>query len=420
MSRPHIRKLVRYYCLLDAELNRKGRPFTEEEERYIKRIIAYNLCRRLRSHARQHARLASRRQPRRWHVRPIFQDREIYGAWFSLVPVMRESDPDEFFRFFRMTPDCFDWLLQQVEPFITKKSNRKSISAGERLAITLRYLASGDSQSSLSYLLRLSNQTISKIVTETTAKFPIRGSEFYNYKGTHSIILFAVADAKYRFIVADAGAKGREADSGVFDRSTFGNLFFSHSLRLPPLVYHETIDSLLPFVFVGDDAFPLNEHLMKPYDPDERDELPVERAVFNYRLSRARRVVENTFGILSARFRILRRSAIVSKTLGQNIILSTCALHNLHLMREDSIPPKQRVYLPPGFADTFRANGKLKAGRWRNKVPSLERTIFRRLVRQEIPTAAWGVNLLYPKLVREDFAELFIAHPVPWQWDEPM
>jgi len=32
MSRPHIRKLVRYYCLLDAELNRKGRPFTEEEE----------------------------------------------------------------------------------------------------------------------------------------------------------------------------------------------------------------------------------------------------------------------------------------------------------------------------------------------------------------------------------------------------
>ncbi|KAK3929758.1 Autoinducer-2 kinase [Frankliniella fusca] len=138
MSRPHIRKLVRYYCLLDAELNRKGRPFTEEEERYIKRIIAYNLCRRLRSHARQHARLASRRQPRRWHVRPIFQDREIYGAWFSLVPVMRESDPDEFFRFFRMTPDCFDWLLQQVEPFITKKSNRKSISAGKRLAITLR------------------------------------------------------------------------------------------------------------------------------------------------------------------------------------------------------------------------------------------------------------------------------------------
>ncbi|XP_052125867.1 uncharacterized protein LOC127749901 [Frankliniella occidentalis] len=82
---------------------------------------------------------------------------------------MREYDQDEFYRFFRMTPDCFDWLLEKVGPFIRKRSNRKSVSAGERLAITLRYLASGDSQSSLSYLFRVFNEAISKIVTETTA-----------------------------------------------------------------------------------------------------------------------------------------------------------------------------------------------------------------------------------------------------------
>ncbi|XP_026291311.1 uncharacterized protein LOC113215862 [Frankliniella occidentalis] len=323
---------------------------------------------------------------------------------------MREYDQDEFYKFFRMTTDCFDWLLEKVGPFMRKRSNRKSVSAGERLAITLRYLASGDSVSSLSYLFRLSSEAISKIVTETRAviwytlkalvfeeisehfwrqkavefeamwqflmcvgaidgkncsfqKFPMLGSEYYNYKGTNSIVLFAIADAKYKFIVADAGAKGREGDSGVFDRSTFGEMFYNHRLRLPPLVYNKKMDCLLPYVFLGDGAFPLDEHLMKPFEPDARDELPGNHALFNYRLSRARRVVENAFGILSARFRILRRTAIVSETLACNIILSTCALHNLHLMREDSIPPKQRVYLTPGFSDTYKSNGRMKQGR---------------------------------------------------------
>jgi hypothetical protein len=109
---------------------------------------------------------------------------------------MRELDPEEFFTFFRMTPECFDELLLKVAPIIQKSSNRESISPGERLAVTLRYdicdcllvlnvdllfkncnccimccryLASGDSQQSLSYLFRISHQTISKIVTETTA-----------------------------------------------------------------------------------------------------------------------------------------------------------------------------------------------------------------------------------------------------------
>ncbi|KAK3920137.1 Protein ALP1-like [Frankliniella fusca] len=467
MARPSITKVIKYYCLLEAELERQGYPFTEPERGSIKRIIAYNLLKRFRAHAREHARLARRRKPRRWHVRPIFQSRETFGAWFSLVPVMRELDPDEFYRFFRMTVNCFDCLLEKVEPFITKRSNRKSVSAGERLAITLRYLASGDSQSSLSYLFRLSNQAISKIVTETTSviwyalkpivfeeinedfwrrkaaefeamwqfpmcvgaidgkhcsfqKFPMRGSEFYNYKGTNSIILFAVADAQYKFIVADAGAKGREGDSGVFDRSTFGELFYNHRLHLPSLVHNEKLDCLLPYVFLGDGAFPLDEHLMTPFEPNERDELTGNQALFNYRLSRARRVVENAFGILSARVRILRRTAIVSETLACNIILSTCALHNLHLMREESIPPKQRLYLPPGFSDTYKSNGHMKPGRWRNKVPHLEKTIFMKLVRQEIPGAARNKNPHYPSLVREDFVELFLAQPVPWQWGEPM
>ncbi|KAK3910077.1 Protein ALP1-like [Frankliniella fusca] len=419
-SRPNILKIVKYYCLLNAELDRQGRPLSEWKRSSLKRIIAYNLYKRLVSHAKLRAALLSRRRIRRWHVRPIFRDRKLYGAWFTLIPIMRQSDPEEFYRFLRMTPACFDWLLNKVQPYIQKKSNRVSVSAGERLAVTLRYLASGDSQTSLSYLFRLSNQAISKIVTETTAaiwyKFPMRGSEFYNYKGTHSIILFAVADAKYKFIVADAGARGREGDSGVFSRSDFGKLFLDQKLALPPSVYNHTLKCYLPYVFVGDGAFPLNEHLLKPYEPGKKKDLKDEEVIFNYRLSRARRVVENSFGILSARFRILRHNSIASETLAQNIILSTCALHNLHLIREDSLPPQKKVYLPPGFTDSYRSNGVFKAGRWRKKVPTLENTIFRNLMNAEESCPSADSDPHHPALVRDNFMDLFLVKSLPWQW----
>jgi len=44
-----------------------------------------------------------------------------------------------------MTPEMFDWLLEKVRPYISKQDThlRKSISASERLSITLRHLATG-------------------------------------------------------------------------------------------------------------------------------------------------------------------------------------------------------------------------------------------------------------------------------------
>lgn len=168
----------------------------------------------------------------------------------------------------------------------------------------------------------------------------MRGSELHNYKHGDSLILFAVCDAKYRFITVDVGARGRESDGGVFDRSDFGKLFNTNQLRLPPDVYNEKVGSHLPYVFLGDAAFPFSPHLLKPFEHDIKGK--PEEVVYNYRLSRARRVIENAFGILSARYRILRRNIIGSETLTQSILLATTALHNLHLMREDSVPPWQK------------------------------------------------------------------------------
>ena len=64
-----------------------------------------------------------------------------------------------------MSPDRFDHLLSLVKPLIEKKDTnfRKAISAQERLAITLRFLATGDSQQSLSFSFRVGKATVSKI-----------------------------------------------------------------------------------------------------------------------------------------------------------------------------------------------------------------------------------------------------------------
>ncbi|KAK3916693.1 Protein ALP1-like [Frankliniella fusca] len=458
-------KLVKYYVLLQKLSHRTGRYLMPSEWDKLKTVLLFCLHKEKNQRLRQIL-LNNALKSRRWHVRPMLQDRELFGAWFSLIPTLREYDQDEYFNFLRMTPESFDWLLERVSGVLAKKSNRKSISPGERLAVTLRYLASGDSHVSLSYLFRIGKQTISKIVTETTAviwyalkpvvfepitrdfwrqkaaefecmwqfpncvgaldgkhcvfqKFPTRGSEFYNYKGSHSVVLLALCDAKYKFIIVDIGARGREHDGGVFSSSDFGKLFISHRLQFPHFTYRESIDDTLPYVIVGDGAFPLHQHLMKPFDKpiDAMGNFKSEEILFNYRLSRARRVVENAFGILAARFRILRHTTIASETLAQNIILSTVALHNLHLQREDSIPPKQRVYSPPGFADTFKGNGFFKKGRWRYENKKAEEDFYAQLADQEInrPNPTEDDDIA-PILIREKFLKLFIHEPVPWQW----
>jgi hypothetical protein len=62
-----------------------------------------------------------------------------------------------------------------------------------------------------------------------------------------------------------------------------------------------------PHVIVGDEAFPLKPYLMRPYTGSQ-SKGDNEKSIFNYRLSQARRVVENAFGILSQKFQIYQRT----------------------------------------------------------------------------------------------------------------
>lgn len=67
-----------------------------------------------------------------------------------------------------MSFEDFEYLLSKTGPLISKKDTkwRSAVPAKERLALTLRFLATGDSYQSLQYLFKISHQLISKIVPE--------------------------------------------------------------------------------------------------------------------------------------------------------------------------------------------------------------------------------------------------------------
>ena len=100
--------------------------------------------------------------------------------------------------------------------------------------------------------------------------------------------------ADYKFLYVDVGCNGRISDGGVFRHSS--SALENNDLNVPK----ESMGSL-PYVVVADDAFPLKTYLMKPYTLRN---LSKEKIIFNYRLSRARRIVEIAFGILANRFTV--------------------------------------------------------------------------------------------------------------------
>lgn len=274
-----------------------------------------------------------------------------------------------------MSEPALNELLELIRPHIEKKDTvmRQAIPPQQRLAVTLRFIATGVTYQELSYSTRIAANTLSKIIMETlkaivtalegvAIKCPVtplewkavagqfcaqwqypncigaldgkhitfrppraEGSAFRNYKGSDSIVLLAIVNANYQFLYVDIGRNGRMHDSSVFRDSTFSHSLSSGTLGLPDMCPLPGRNTPVPYVITADDAFPLKENIMKPYPG--RDQTHDQR-IFNYRLSRARRIVENAFGILSNRFRILLGTISLSVEKVELITYACCLLHN--------------------------------------------------------------------------------------------
>lgn len=228
------------------------------------------------------------------------------------------------------------------------------------------------------------------------------GSEYINYKSHFSIVLMATADADYNFTFVDIGCQGRISDGGVFGNTILSKKLDKQELKLPPCSPLNGREKLVPYVFVADAAFPLKDNIMKPY-AGYHPKGSTQR-IFNYRLSRARRIIENTFGIASSIFRVLRKPMLLEPEKAKIVVMSIVSLHNFLRRSKTS----RNIYTPRGSFDTELLDGAIIPGVWRNE----EQSTSSFLPLRNIPRR----TKLSCQEARDEFAQYFMTNgAVSWQ-----
>ena len=109
--------------------------------------------------------IPSRRNRVNW-VRPWMARREERGVFHQLARELAVEDAGGYRDFFRVSSQQFEFLFNAVSHTISRQDTklRSSIKPAERLAVMLRYLATGETFKSLEYSFRISRTMISSIV----------------------------------------------------------------------------------------------------------------------------------------------------------------------------------------------------------------------------------------------------------------
>lgn len=145
------------------------------------------------------------------------------------------------------------------------------------------------------------------------------------------MILLAVVDYRYRFMYTNIGAPGRCNDSQLYEDSSLKKFVLENFDKKIQCI--SGVD--VPVYLIGDSAFRLSKNMMKPY-PYGLERNDAERH-FNYSLSKCRRLVENAFGQVKARFRRIGRGLEGTIENATIIIQASCILHNVLNESNDAI-----------------------------------------------------------------------------------
>lgn len=357
---------------------------------------------------------------RRFWARSLYKNRNLHGFCALNFNHMYYEDPEQFLFAVRMRKDVFDVLFRLLEHDLSRHSNRPFVPAKWRLFLTLVYLAHGGNKQMFSMAFKMGLTSVRRIVNQTcdviwtnlsriqlsvptgdewkdiaeefrttwnlpncvgaidakhiSIKCPNNaGSLPYNYNGHHAIVLLAICDANFTFRAIDIGVYGPQSDGGVLWTTTFGKSLLQgrNEFGLPEDAVLPKSYLAYPYYFVGDAAFPLKSFLMRPYPGLQ---LTPDRAHFNERLSRARRTIDNAFGILAARWKILMSPLYMSPQSAEKVVKAAVVLHNFVKSHEES-------YLPTDYADHYDGDNLIH-GLWRESVTPLQR------VKRTFPTSA--------------------------------
>ena len=109
-----------------------------------------------------HCRRRRRRQRRFW-IRPWISRRLQFGEYEHLMAELERESHGDFVSYLRMEPVMFHEILQRLSPRLTKRDTkwRKALPPGLKLAVTLRFVATGISYRSLAFSFRVAHNTVS-------------------------------------------------------------------------------------------------------------------------------------------------------------------------------------------------------------------------------------------------------------------
>lgn len=167
------------------------------------------------------------------------------------------------------------------------------------------------------------------------------GSQFWNYKLFHSVILKACVDSNYEFIFAECGGSGRTHDSAALAATQFHEDLTANRLRLPPPELVGDFPEPLPYVFLGDEAYGLTPNFIQPFP---QRVINRAREKFNKKQCGTRRYVECAFGMLRSKFGLLGTEIEgFDLDLINLMVLSMCILHNiLRRGKRQHVPRRNR------------------------------------------------------------------------------
>uniref|UniRef100_A0A667WTX2 DDE Tnp4 domain-containing protein n=1 Tax=Myripristis murdjan TaxID=586833 RepID=A0A667WTX2_9TELE len=272
----------------------------------------------------------SKTKTRRWNVRPLNLNRPFNGEFQCLVLPMREMDDERHFQYFRMSAPTFDKLLHRIAPRIRHAASHSApIGESERLA------GAWDFDRQLYY-----QGGVPRSLGRVERRIPQvpRRRRLGDYTPG---FLEALAISQLHRGNRRQARTGLFYDAGVFARTGFGAKLIRGQLPLPPQASLPGMNIWTPPVFVADEAFPQKVNLMRPYPGPNLSE---DQKVYNFRHSRARRVIENAFGILAARWRILGRAMECCIETAEDITKACVVLHNFLAVSDGDLPESTRGY----------------------------------------------------------------------------
>ncbi|XP_064487325.1 uncharacterized protein LOC135399499 [Ornithodoros turicata] len=280
---------------------------------------------------------------------------------------------------FRVSPATFRYLLESLQSIERQDTNmRNAISLEKRVAVGLYRLCSSAEDRTIAHLFAIGRSTVNAIFKDfcdavilhleqqwicmvrrnemeshmrefhAVTGFPqairalggchlpvsppkLHATDYYNYKGWYSIILLALVDHQYKFKYINVGSPGRCHDAHVYGRSRLRSLVDGDHFQSPVVTIEGTF---IPPIILCDQAFPLTSNLLKPFANAPKG---TPQASFNYNLSKTRRIVENAFGRVKARFRHVMKRMECNTTLAKRSIRTACTLHNICETLSDTV-----------------------------------------------------------------------------------